>query len=522
MTFFNRQQFKQSKATPYIAVLVFFALLAVVVLYDLKGEHDKALADASQRAMQRSQIIGQTLHSKLIATDYVLRDVLGHVSSKDLVYPDPDPKHQQAMIGLLKAKSDTIPDFFTMVFFNKDCMFTALDTGQHMGAKSSKNWCDAAKTHQGDTPMVQFVPSTESPSGKGVLSISRILRTPTGEFDGAAVAAMEIGTLQQWIEDLRTNGTGLVSLLDDSKTLIARSPIAVDQIEKVIEVPEIDAVLASPTGVVSAVRKGVDNKMYVAGFSKVKDFPLHIVYGMEHAEVLDHWNSQAIEMGISYVVMLLLALTAVHLYVKSLSSRLELESEKSRLDEREMLLQDMHDGFGSQLASAHLMAQQGEVTQEQIKQILNECMSDLYLVMDTLSSSSETLAEAIADYRYRLERRLVDVGLTLHWEIDLDGAPDVSPRIALQILRILQEAIGNILRHAKASNAWVKLVFDPAQDLLVVTVTDDGIGLPAQLPKGRGVPGMKGRARTIDADIAIGPRESALGTQIVLKLKLSQ
>ena len=86
-------------------------LLWLWLFIDLRQGYDQVLNQASYRAMQRSQIIGQNLRTKILATDYVLRDVIGRVQKKDLVFPDADTHHAREMSRLLKEKGEVIPPF---------------------------------------------------------------------------------------------------------------------------------------------------------------------------------------------------------------------------------------------------------------------------------------------------------------------------------------------------------------------------------------------------------------------------
>lgn len=191
------------------------------------------------------------------------------------------------------------------------------------------------------------------------------------------------------------------------------------------------------------------------------------------------------------------------------------EAERSRSEERENLLQDMHDGFGSQLASASILAERGGLSADAVAMLLQECMADLNLVIDTLGKSSDSLADALADFRFRTEQRLRAAGLTLHWKIDLDQAPAVAPRVTLHLLRIMQEGLSNVLRHAQARNIWIAAEFDRQTPALRLSVTDDGCGLPPSPQEGRGLSGMRNRAREIGARLSIGPREAG-GTGLEL------
>ncbi len=193
-----------------------------------------------------------------------------------------------------------------------------------------------------------------------------------------------------------------------------------------------------------------------------------------------------------------------------------LEVEKTRVQERSRLLQDVHDGFGSQLTTARLQAEQGQIDHSRMSEILQECMADLHLVVDTLGQQDISLADALTDFRFRTQRRLFDSGLAVHWELALEGAPEFAADQTLQLLRIVQEALNNALRHAQASQIWVLALWHPKGGL-TLTVKDDGIGLPQDLTPGRGMLNMQGRARELGASLEVVRRETG-GTAVTLTL----
>ena len=192
------------------------------------------------------------------------------------------------------------------------------------------------------------------------------------------------------------------------------------------------------------------------------------------------------------------------------------EIERSKQEERERLLQDMHDGFGSQLSTARIMAEQGTMTQTQLTQVLQECMSDLYLVADALRQTDLTLEDALVDFRFRIERRLLGMSTQVHWNIQIAQLPEIAQRIILQVLRILQEALNNALKHAKAGAIWIEARYEPEQRGLLLSVADDGVGLPTPLVYGRGLRNIQRRAREIGAELSIPASEP--GTRISLRL----
>ena len=191
--------------------------------------------------------------------------------------------------------------------------------------------------------------------------------------------------------------------------------------------------------------------------------------------------------------------------------------EQSRLEEREQLLQDMHDGFGSQLASVRIMAEQGRIEPDQFPNYLREITADLHLIVDTLGHEDITLESALLDMRYRLQRHFNSGIPQVHWHIALTGCPVLAPRTILHILRIMQEAFNNAVRHAAPHNVWLSAVYDSIQQNLVVSIRDDGSGMPTAIRPGRGLSNMQQRAREIGA--AIEKIDLAPGTEFRLTVQ---
>jgi len=194
------------------------------------------------------------------------------------------------------------------------------------------------------------------------------------------------------------------------------------------------------------------------------------------------------------------------------------EREQARQVERQRLLQDMHDGFGSQLATARLRMSQGQLSPVEGANLLGECLADLHLLADTLGGTDNSLVRALANYRYRCERRLAQTPARIRWHLLLAGCPPLPERNLLQLLRILQEGLNNALKHAQAHHIQVDVKYGRAEGLRL-SITDDGIGLPAAIPYGRGLGNMESRARDMGARLEF--ERLAPGTRLVLTLPVS-
>jgi signal transduction histidine kinase len=154
----------------------------------------------------------------------------------------------------------------------------------------------------------------------------------------------------------------------------------------------------------------------------------------------------------------------------------------------------MHDGLGSNLMSALVLAEQGRLSRDAVAGLLRECLDDLRLVIDSLEPIGNDLVTLLALLRHRLARRLEAAGLNLVWAVDdLPPLDWLTPPEALQVLRIVQEVLNNVLRHAHARQVRIAISRQP--DGVRVAIEDDGIGFdPAQTTPGRGLRHLRERA----------------------------
>ncbi|MFO1414274.1 MAG: hypothetical protein U1F10_10285 [Burkholderiales bacterium] len=233
----------------------------------------------------------------------------------------------------------------------------------------------------------------------------------------------------------------------------------------------------------------------------------------------DAWQTATYVQGTACLLLSTIGLVLMHkehadAQAQRANARLvEVERERARLDERKRLLQDVHDGFGSQLATARLRALDADLTPAQMEEMLRECLDDLHLVIDTLNSADSSLENALIDYRHRMQQRLAKLPIAIEWQLALEHCPPLDERVILQLLRIVQEALANALKHAKAARIVIGARCD-AVDGLQVVVADEGSGMPANVRHGRGVDSMRGRARDIGADLRW--ETDANGTRVLL------
>lgn len=197
------------------------------------------------------------------------------------------------------------------------------------------------------------------------------------------------------------------------------------------------------------------------------------------------------------------------------------ERERAVATERQRMMQDMHDGLGSQLLSSLVAVERGALDPKGMAQVLRDAIDDMRLAIDTLSPGHEGMLESLGNLRYRLEPRFRAAGMELKFSYrNLPERLDLAAEDALQILRVLQESLTNVLKHASAGQVSVELSRQPDPEQLVLTVTDDGGGFDATTPAaGRGLSGMRRRARQIGATLNLA--SGAGGTRVTLQYPLT-
>lgn len=199
------------------------------------------------------------------------------------------------------------------------------------------------------------------------------------------------------------------------------------------------------------------------------------------------------------------------------------ERQRTAAQERERLLQEMHDGLGSQLVTARLCAERG-VPSSSLVGLLDDCIREMRLTVDALAVTDGDLTLLLANLRHRMGPRLQDAGLDLDWQLsDVPLLPTLRGTGGRELIRIVQEALSNVIHHAGATRVRFATRVDEARGQVLLSIVDNGRGLSADLRQGNGLRGMRRRAERIRADIEWrAPEDAPLpgGTELLLRLPL--
>jgi len=198
----------------------------------------------------------------------------------------------------------------------------------------------------------------------------------------------------------------------------------------------------------------------------------------------------------------------------------KIEQQRAQDDERRRIMQDIHDGVGSSLVSALNLSETKPLSQDEMRDVLQECLDDLRMAIDSLDPQSDDLLALLGNFRWRYERRLKASGVTLLWSVaDIPKLEGYSSRDLFDLLRIVQEIFANSLKHAKASKIELSVRWDEANDKVLLNISDNGVGMPHNtLGRGRGLAHMKIRAKAIRIELYTGRNSQEQGVAVFMAI----
>ena len=190
------------------------------------------------------------------------------------------------------------------------------------------------------------------------------------------------------------------------------------------------------------------------------------------------------------------------------------------LQERQRVAREVHDGLAQTLGYLnvqmgivdHLLAggdlKRAQSELETMVQVTREAYGDLrQSIVDLRTPPSGGLRRTLREY---LERFSLQTGIRCHFEGHQGSAAMLSPSAEVQLIRIVQEALTNVKKHAPGAEVWLGV---EANDRSVrVTVRDDGPGFSPEAVAGSGRFGlhtMKERAEGIGGQLRIDSRPGA-------------
>jgi PAS domain S-box-containing protein len=198
--------------------------------------------------------------------------------------------------------------------------------------------------------------------------------------------------------------------------------------------------------------------------------------------------------------------------------------------ERARIARDLHDSLGQSLGYLHLKLD--ELTSTNLLPELEPIRPQLIQMRNVANEAYELVRNMLAaarpanstDLATALLAQAKSAGNRAGFRINLtsEGQPrPLSPIAQHQILYMFQEALSNVVKHAKAQHVDLKLVW--AEDMLTISLADDGCGFDTSTLQTDGHFGltiMQERAEEINGFLSINSSPNA-GAELTLRLPLT-
>jgi signal transduction histidine kinase len=206
---------------------------------------------------------------------------------------------------------------------------------------------------------------------------------------------------------------------------------------------------------------------------------------------------------------------------------------EAREEERRRLRRTLHDQVGPALASSALklgavrrLLPSGSPAEDLVDELRTDLRSAVReirtLAYDLRPPALDQLglAESLAEFVER-HRDAGDAGWSLPITVETDGdLPPLPAAVEVAAYWIAREALTNVVRHARARTARVRLAVDCSGGRrdLTVTAADDGAGLQPDAVLGVGTAAMRERAEELGGTLALSSSEA--GTRVLARLPL--
>ncbi|MBX9716129.1 MAG: CHASE3 domain-containing protein [Burkholderiaceae bacterium] len=199
--------------------------------------------------------------------------------------------------------------------------------------------------------------------------------------------------------------------------------------------------------------------------------------------------------------------------------------QTAREDERSRLARELHDELGAlltaaKLDAARLKARLGTMTPEvaerllHLNKLLNDGIALKRQIIENLRPSSLSNLGLAAALEIITGEFATASGLQLHVEL---APTNLSPSGELTTYRLVQEALTNIAKYAKATDVWIAL--SQQQGTVTISVRDNGCGFDTSVPRqaAHGLLGMRYRVEAEGGQMTLVSQPGA-GTSIEARL----
>lgn len=332
------------------------------------------------------------------------------------------------------------------------------------------------------------------------IQLSRPLTDAQGRFAGLIVMAVPPPALESIYNDIRLGDKGVISLVRADGEVLARTGELAEAV-RVSLAGRAGLRAEDPPEGHYRVRGTIDGVDRFYAYRKLHSYPLTLYVGQSASAVLGPFHEQlAMLVGAGLLASALVVALALLAAARG-------RERRRFLEERERLMLELHDGCIQSIYAIGLGLENCRRVLERDPAraggLLAEAGASLNLVIQDLRSfisgvpQSPRTEEQFVEELRRAVPELGERGPRVSFDIDRAAVRALTPEQAVHVQRIAQEAVSNVVRHARASSARVSLALQGRE--VELDVADDGAGMApaAKPPLGLGLHHIHARAKKL-------------------------
>ena len=234
------------------------------------------------------------------------------------------------------------------------------------------------------------------------------------------------------------------------------------------------------------------------------------------------WNRTEARLLLAAALLALLVLGTYLLASRRYRAELALLRQREAVnEERRRIAADVHDDLGADLSSLLLHARQAQsrpepVALQRVTEGIGRAVSKIDEIIWSLDPRRDTLQATVAFVEQQLAELLGMAGIAFRSAIDCPGAPvPLAAEARRNILLLLREAARNVVKHAHATEVWLRC--ERVGDHVHLVLEDNGTGPGTARTAGRsGWTNMRERAARLGGTLHIAPATPS-GTRVELR-----
>jgi signal transduction histidine kinase len=281
-----------------------------------------------------------------------------------------------------------------------------------------------------------------------------------------------------------------------------------------------DVLVAAPEFVRDEVKVGRVSLYYgsSAGLTGSFNWPISKPVLTVIQEWLLHTRPATKLAAVTSVLFIITALAIA--WRRALRRALRAERELATTKERARLARDLHDRVGARLARLSALSETSGATNSELANAVRQTVVATQQAVWTVNPTHDTLEGLIGLLLQEVEAVFVDTPVRCWTEAPKD-LPELSVAFDLRehLSLAVREACANVLKHARATEAWLRIT--QRDSTLEIVVEDNGLGMAAVpvRPGANGLKNLRQRLADLGGEARFEPRPGG-GTRVILRTGL--